>query len=145
MANQLPQSVKIVEVGPRDGLQNEPQPVSTEDKLKLIDKLALAGLKSIEATAFVSPKWVPQMANTDQVMAQIKRKPGVSYPVLVPNKQGMNGAVEARCGEIAVFTAASEAFCRKNTNCSIDERRSLDRSSVRTARSSLTSSGWTSS
>ena len=78
-------------------------------------------ISAVEAGSFVSPKWVPQMANTDQVMAQIKRKPGVSYPVLVPNKQGMNGAVEAQCGEIAVFTAASEAFCRKNTNCSIDE------------------------
>ena len=116
-----PKKVRLVEVGPRDGLQNEARPVSVEAKVKLIDALSAAGHSAVEAGSFVSPKWVPQMANTDQVMAKIKRKPGVSYPVLVPNKQGMNGAVEAGCGEIAVFTAASEAFCRKNTNCSIDE------------------------
>src|ERR1700757_38760 len=117
----LPKRVRLVEVGPRDGLQNEAKPVSVEAKVKLIDALSAAGHSAVEAGSFVSPKWVPQMANTDQVMAKIRRKPGVSYPVLVPNKQGMNGAVEAQCGEIAVFTAASEAFCRKNTNCSIDE------------------------
>src|SRR6185436_388675 len=116
-----PRTVRLVEVGPRDGLQNEAKPVSVEAKVRLIDALSAAGHSAVEAGSFVSPKWVPQMANTDQVMAQIKRKPGVSYPVLVPNKQGMNGAVEAHCAEIAVFTAASEAFCRKNTNCSIDE------------------------
>lgn len=117
----LPQRVRIVEVGPRDGLQNEKQIVSTDTKVELIARLGAAGLPAIEATSFVSPKWVPQMASTDEVMARIKRKPGVCYPVLVPNKQGMNGAVEAKCEEIAIFTAASEAFCRKNTNCSIDE------------------------
>jgi len=117
----LPKRVRLVEVGPRDGLQNEAKPVSVEDKVRLIDALTNAGHSAVEAGSFVSPKWVPQMANTDQVMARIQRKAGVSYPVLVPNKQGMNGAVEAHCGEIAVFTAASEAFCRKNTNCSIDE------------------------
>ena len=116
-----PKKVRLVEVGPRDGLQNEARPVPVEAKVRLIDALSAAGHSAVEAGSFVSPKWVPQMANTDQVMAQIKRKPGVSYPVLVPNKQGMNGAVEAHCAEIAVFTAASEAFCRKNTNCSIDE------------------------
>ena len=116
-----PKKVRLVEVGPRDGLQNEAKPVSIEAKVRLIDALSAAGHSAVEAGSFVSPKWVPQMANTDQVMAQIKRKPGVSYPVLVPNKQGMNGAIEAKCEEIAIFTAASEAFCRKNTNCSIDE------------------------
>src|SRR5262245_26526580 len=116
-----PRKVRLVEVGPRDGLQNEAKPVSVDDKVKLIDALSAAGHSAVEAGSFVSPKWVPQMANTDQVMARIRRKAGVSYPVLVPNKQGMNGAVEAQCAEIALFTAASEAFCRKNTNCSIDE------------------------
>src|SRR6185312_8568814 len=118
---QYPKKVRLVEVGPRDGLQNEAKPVSVEAKVKLIDALSAAGHSAVESGSFVSPKWVPQMANTERVMAEIKRKPGVSYPVLVPNKQGMNGAVEAHCGEIAIFTAASEAFCRKNTNCSIDE------------------------
>ena len=116
-----PKSVRLVEVGPRDGLQNEAKPVPVDAKVALIDALSAAGHVAVEAGSFVSPKWVPQMANTDEVMARIARKPGVSYPVLVPNKQGMNGAVEARCEEIAIFTAASEAFCRKNTNCSIDE------------------------
>src|SRR5260370_9600036 len=116
-----PSKVRVVEVGPRDGLQNEAKPVSVEAKVRLIDALSAAGHSAVEAGSFVSPQWVPHIANTDQVMARIQRNPGVSYPVLVPNKQGMNGAVEAECGEIAVFTAASEAFCRKNTNCSIDE------------------------
>ena len=117
----FPQAVRLVEVGPRDGLQNESKPVPVDAKVALIDALSAAGHATVEAGSFVSPKWVPQMASTDEVMARIVRKPGVSYPVLVPNKQGMNGAVEAKCGEIAIFTAASEAFCRKNTNCSIDE------------------------
>ena len=117
----LPNKVRLVEVGPRDGLQNEARPVPVEVKVELIDRLTDAGHVSIESGSFVSPKWIPQMANTDQVMAAIKRKPGVSYPVLVPNKQGMIGALEAKCDEIAVFTAASESFCRKNTNCSIAE------------------------
>ena len=116
-----PKRVRLVEVGPRDGLQNEAKPVSVEAKVALIDALTAAGHSAVEAGSFVSPKWVPQMANTDQVMSRIRRRAGVSYPVLVPNKQGMNGAVEAKCEEIAVFTAASEAFCRKNTNCSIAE------------------------
>ena len=117
----FPRQVRLVEVGPRDGLQNEARPVPVEVKVALIDALSAAGHRAVEAGSFVSPKWVPQMANTEQVMARISRRPGVAYPVLVPNKQGMNGAVESRCEEIAVFTAASEAFCRKNTNCSIDE------------------------
>src|ERR1700747_1112655 len=116
-----PRKVRLVEVGPRDGLQDEAKPVSVEAKVKLIDALSAAGHSAVEAGSFVSPKWVPQMANTDRVMAEIRRKPGARYPVLVPHKQGMNGATGAHGEEIAVFTAASEEFCRKNTNCSIDE------------------------
>ena len=89
----LPKNVRLVEVGPRDGLQNEAKPVPVDAKVRLIDALSAAGHSAVEAGSFVSPKWVPQMANTDEVMARIKRKPGVGYPVLVPNKQGMNGAV----------------------------------------------------
>jgi hydroxymethylglutaryl-CoA lyase len=117
----LPKRVRLVEVGPRDGLQNEARPVPVDVKVELIDRLTAAGHTTVEAGSFVSPKWVPQMASTDEVMARIQRKPGVSYPVLVPNKLGMNGAIEARCEEVAVFTAASEAFCKANTNCTIDE------------------------
>ncbi len=121
----FPQKVKIVEVGPRDGLQNERQVVSTETRLALIDQLADAGLTTIEAGAFVSPKWVPQMADSAVVLAGIHRRPGVSYPVLVPNQQGFEAALAAGATEIAVFSAASETFCRRNINCSIAE--SLDR------------------
>src|SRR5829696_6548347 len=125
MANQLPKHVKIVEVGPRDGLQNEPQPVSTEDKLELVDKLVLAGLKAIEVTAFVSPKWVPQMADHAEILRRVKRHPGVTYSVLVPNLKGLEAALAAGAEEVAVFGAASEAFSQKNINCSIAE--SLER------------------
>lgn len=121
----LPQRVKIVEVGPRDGLQNEKQTVPTQVKIELINRLADAGLKTVEATAFVSPKWVPQMADNAAVMAGIKRQPGVSYPVLVPNAKGFEAALAAGAEEVAVFGAASEAFSQKNINCSIDE--SLER------------------
>jgi hydroxymethylglutaryl-CoA lyase len=121
----LPQSVRIVEVGPRDGLQNEPHPVSTADKLKLIDMLSDAGLRSIEATAFVSPKWVPQMADHVDVLRGINRRPGVAYPVLVPNMKGFEAAVGSGAEEVAVFGAASETFSQKNINCSIAD--SLDR------------------
>ena len=117
----LPKRVKLVEVGPRDGLQNEPVPVPTEAKVDLIHRLQDAGLAYIEATAFVSPKWVPQMADNAQVMAAIRRKPGVSYPVLVPNLKGLEAALAARCEEVVVFAAATETFSRKNTNCSIAE------------------------
>jgi len=117
----LPSRVKLVEVGPRDGLQNEAQPVPTAIKVELIERLADAGLPVIEATAFVSPKWVPQMADNADVMAAIKRKPGVAYPVLVPNMKGLEGAIAAGCEEAVVFGAASEAFSKKNTNCTIDE------------------------
>ena len=117
----LPKLVKLVEVGPRDGLQNEAVPVSTEVKVELIHRLQDAGLQVIEATAFVSPKWVPQMADNAQVMAAIRRKPGVSYPVLVPNRKGLEGALAAGAKEVVVFGAATETFSRKNTNCSIAE------------------------
>jgi hydroxymethylglutaryl-CoA lyase len=117
----IPRKVKLVEVGPRDGLQNEAAPVSTEVKVELIHRLQDAGLKVIEATAFVSPKWVPQMADNAEVMAAIRRQPGVSYPVLVPNKKGLDAAVAAKAEEVVVFGAASETFSRKNTNCSIAE------------------------
>jgi len=117
----LPKRVKLVEVGPRDGLQNEAAPVSTEVKVELIHRLQDAGLKVIEATAFVSPKWVPQMADNAEVMAAIRRKPGVAYPVLVPNKKGLDAALAANVGEVVVFGAATEAFSQKNTNCSIAE------------------------
>ena len=117
----LPKRVKLVEVGPRDGLQNEAVPVSTEVKVELIHRLQDAGLPVIEATAFVSPKWVPQMADNAQVMAAIRRKPGVSYPVLVPNRKGLEGALAAGAKEVVVFGAATETFSRKNTNCSIAE------------------------
>lgn len=117
----LPKKVKIVEVGPRDGLQNEKLPVSTEAKLTFIDMLADAGLSVIEATAFVSPKWVPQMADHTAIMQGLKRRAGVSYPVLAPNLQGYEAAKAAGAREVAVFAAASEAFSQKNINCSIEE------------------------
>jgi hydroxymethylglutaryl-CoA lyase len=121
----LPAKVRLTEVGPRDGLQNEQALVPTEVKVRLIDRLTDAGLRSIEATSFVSPKWVPQMADAAQVMAAIRRRPGVRYPVLTPNLQGFEAALAAGCDEVAVFVAASETFSRKNINCSIAE--SLDR------------------
>jgi len=117
----LPGFVKIVEVGPRDGLQNEKVAVSTDQKVELIDRLSETGLKVIEAAAFVSPKWVPQMADSADVMARITRKPGVSYPVLAPNMKGLEGAVAAKAEEIAIFGAATEAFSKKNINKSIAE------------------------
>lgn len=117
----IPRAVKIVEVGPRDGLQNESGVVTPEIKIDLIDRLSSTGLHSIESGAFVSPKWVPQMADTAKVYAGINKKPGVAYSVLVPNVQGMEAAMAAGVTEIAVFAAASEAFSQKNINCSIDE------------------------
>jgi hydroxymethylglutaryl-CoA lyase len=116
-----PKRVKLVEMGPRDGLQNEPGTVSTDVKVELVNRLSDAGFASIETGSFVSPKWVPQMADTAEVMARIRRKPGVSYPVLVPNMKGLEGALAAKAGEIAVFAAATEAFSKRNTNCSIAE------------------------
>ncbi len=117
----VPSRVKMVEVGPRDGLQNEARPVPAEVKIRLIDLLAEAGLTAIEAGAFVSPKWVPQMADTAQVLAGLVRRPEVSYPVLVPNMTGFESASAAGVREIAVFGAASESFSKRNINCSIDE------------------------
>ncbi len=117
----LPKKVKLVEVGPRDGLQNEATPVSAAVKIELIHRLQDAGLGVIQATAFVSPKWVPQMADNTQVMAGIRRRPGVSYPVLVPNRKGLDAAIAAGCTEIVIFGAATEAFSKKNTNCTIAE------------------------
>ncbi len=113
--------VRIVEVGPRDGLQNEKQQVATADKIALIDRLSATGLRTIEATSFVSPKWVPQLADAAEVMAGIHRRPGIAYPVLVPNEQGYERALAAGAREVAVFTAASEQFNRTNTNAGIDE------------------------
>jgi hydroxymethylglutaryl-CoA lyase len=117
----LPTRVKIVEVAPRDGLQNEPQPVASAVKIELIDRLSDAGLPAIEATAFVSPKWVPQMADSAEVLAGIRRRPGVAYPVLVPNRKGLDAAIAAGAAEVVVFGAATESFSRRNTNCSIAE------------------------
>jgi hydroxymethylglutaryl-CoA lyase len=117
----LPKKVKMVEVGPRDGLQNEAQNVPTAIKIELIDRLADAGMPVIEATAFVSPQWVPQMADNALVMAGIRRKRGVDYPVLVPNRKGLDAAIAAGCDEVVVFGAATEAFSKRNTNCTIDE------------------------
>ena len=117
----LPKSVRLVEVGPRDGLQNEKQPISVADKVRLVDDLTAAGLSYIEVGSFVSPKWVPQMAGSAEVFAGIKRKPGITYAALAPNLKGFEAALEAKVEEVAVFAAASEAFSQKNINCSIAE------------------------
>jgi len=119
--NDLPKSVEVVEVGPRDGLQNEANPVPTAVKIALVDRLSAAGLPQIEAAAFVSPKWVPQMAGSSEVMADIGRRPGTRYSALVPNLKGMEAALAAGVDEVVVFSAASEAFAQKNINCSIAE------------------------
>ncbi len=117
----LPSRVVLVDVGPRDGLQNEKQPVPAEIKIGLVHRLQDAGLKEIEVTSFVSPKWVPQMADNAQVMAGIERRPGVRYSVLTPNLRGLEGALESGADEVVVFGAASEAFSQKNINCTIAE------------------------
>jgi hydroxymethylglutaryl-CoA lyase len=121
----FPLRVKLVEVGPRDGLQNEAVTVPTEVKIELIRRLVDSGLKVVEVGSFVSPKWVPQMADTAEVLAAVPRKPRVSYPVLVPNIKGFEAAIAAGAHEVAIFAAATETFSRKNINCSIDE--SVDR------------------
>lgn len=125
MSIALPARVRIVEVSPRDGLQNEPETVPTEVKLELIRRLAATGLDTIEATSFVSPRWVPQMADSGEIMARIDRSTGINYPVLTPNLRGFENAVAAGAEEVAVFGAASETFSRKNINCSVAE--SLER------------------
>eukprot|EP00516_Mucochytrium_quahogii_P007700 CAMPEP_0203755462 /NCGR_PEP_ID=MMETSP0098-20131031/8907_1 /ASSEMBLY_ACC=CAM_ASM_000208 /TAXON_ID=96639 /ORGANISM=" , Strain NY0313808BC1" /LENGTH=320 /DNA_ID=CAMNT_0050646929 /DNA_START=49 /DNA_END=1008 /DNA_ORIENTATION=- len=121
----LPEFVRIVEVGPRDGLQNEKTIIPTDVKVDFINSLSETGLKTVEATSFVSPDYVPQMGDHIQVMQQIKRVPGVSYPVLTPNMKGFQGAVDTDCQEVAVFAAASESFSKKNLNCTIEK--SLER------------------
>ena len=122
---QLPKFVRMVEVGPRDGLQNEKSMVPTAVKVELVDRLSDAGLRVVEAASFVSPKWVPQMGDSADVLAGITRKPGVRYAALTPNLKGLEGALAAKADEVAVFGAASESFSQKNINCSIAE--SLDR------------------
>ncbi|MFY0990609.1 hydroxymethylglutaryl-CoA lyase [Halomonas sp. C05BenzN] len=117
----FPQYVRLVEVGPRDGLQNEPEPISTATKLELIDRLGAAGLIYIEAASFVSPKWVPQMADHREVMQNLARLDGVTYAALTPNLKGLEAALECGVEEVAVFGAASEAFSQKNINCSVAE------------------------
>src|SRR5215470_20140371 len=119
MSTKLPRRVRMVDVGPRDGLQNEPMTVPTEIKVELIDRLTDAGFPAIEATSFVSKKWVPQMGDAADVMARIRRREGVRYPVLTPNMQGFEAALAADADEVAVFVAASETFSRKNINCGI--------------------------
>ncbi len=121
----LPTSVRLVEVGPRDGLQNEKQPIAVADKVRLVDDLTAAGLGYIEVGSFVSPKWVPQMAGSAEVFAGIRQKAGVTYAALAPNLKGFEAALESQVKEVAVFAAASEAFSQKNINCSIKE--SLER------------------
>ncbi|QHD07739.1 hydroxymethylglutaryl-CoA lyase [Pseudomonas sp. R76] len=121
----LPSHVRLVEVGPRDGLQNEARPISVADKVQLVDALTHAGLSYIEVGSFVSPKWVPQIAGSADVFAQIQRKPGVTYGALAPNVRGFEDALAAGVKEVAVFAAASEAFSQRNINCSINE--SLER------------------
>lgn len=117
----LPDKVKIVEVGPRDGLQSEPKFLATEDKISFIEQLSQTGLKHIEATSFVSPKWIPQLSDHQTVFQNLKKKPDVHYPVLVPNLLGFENAFASGVKEIALFTAASDSFTRKNIACTIDE------------------------
>jgi hydroxymethylglutaryl-CoA lyase len=117
----LPRDVRLVEVGPRDGLQNEKEIVPTDAKIEFVDRLSAAGFANIEAASFVSPKWVPQMADGAQVMAGITRRPGTTYSVLTPNMKGFEAALAARADEVVIFGAASEAFSQKNINCSIAE------------------------
>ena len=117
----MSETVRIVEVGPRDGLQNEKQVVPAATKVELIERLAACGLRTVEATSFVSPKWIPQLADAAEVYTGVRKRPGVTYPVLVPNLQGLERALAVGAREIAVFSAASEAFNRKNINASIDE------------------------
>ncbi|WP_353539382.1 hydroxymethylglutaryl-CoA lyase [Colwellia sp. KU-HH00111] len=117
----LPEQVKIVEVGPRDGLQNEVTPISAQDKIALIEKLSTAGVSYIESGSFVSPKWVPQMATSTEVFQKLNRKAGVTYAALTPNMRGFEGAIAVNADEVAIFGAASESFSQKNINCSIEQ------------------------
>ncbi|HEV7815082.1 MAG TPA: hydroxymethylglutaryl-CoA lyase [Janthinobacterium sp.] len=130
----LPKQVKIVEVGPRDGLQNEKETISAEVKTALVDRLSKAGFANIEAASFVSPKWVPQMASSKEVMAAIARRPGTIYSALTPNMQGFDAALAAKADEVVIFGSASEAFSQKNINCSIAESIARFESVARAAR-----------
>lgn len=121
MSLSLPAAIKIIEVGPRDGLQNEPQTIPANVKIELVDRLSQAGFVNVEAASFVSPKWVPQMATSTDVMAGITRRPGTIYSALVPNMKGFEGALAAGVDEVVIFAAASEAFSQRNINCSIAE------------------------
>ena len=121
MTPMVDRDVRVYEVGPRDGLQNEASPISTDDKLRFIDLLAAAGLREIEATSFVSPRAIPQLADADVLMQRLERRPGVRYPVLVPNERGVQRAAEAGADAVCVFTAASEPFTRANINMTISE------------------------
>lgn len=121
LGKSLPESVTIVDVGPRDGLQNEKTQISADDKVQLIEMLADAGVPVVEATSFVSPKWVPQLADAAEVLGRIRRRSGVRYPVLISNMRGVENALAAGAKDIAIFTAASEAFNQKNLNCSVEE------------------------
>lgn len=125
IAMAIPQQVNIVEVGPRDGLQNESKPITLQEKISLVNSLSDTGLRYIETGSFVSPRWVPQMANSDEVFAGIKRHPSITYAALTPNLKGLERAIDAKANEVAVFVAASEQFSQKNTHCSIAE--SLER------------------
>jgi hydroxymethylglutaryl-CoA lyase len=125
LSTKLPQQVKVVEVGPRDGLQNEATPISADDKIKLIEKLATAGVNYIESGSFVSPKCVPQMGTSAEVFEKVNRLDGVTYAALTPNMRGFEGALAVNADEVAIFGAASESFSQKNINCSIEE--SLER------------------
>src|SRR5581483_3510265 len=130
----LPQRVKIVEVGPRDGLQNEKSQIATAEKIRYIDLLSEAGIPVIEATSFVSPKAIPQLADADEVFRSIRKREGVTYLVLVPNDRGMDRAIAAGVRAVAVFTAASESFTKRNINMTVDESLSTFRSVVKRAR-----------
>ena len=130
------QHVKIVEVGPRDGLQNEKQPIDVDTKVGLIERLVAAGVTYIEAASFVSPKWVPQMAGSAEVMQRVPRAPGVHYSALAPNLKGLEAAMAAGCEEVAVFAAASESFSQRNINCSIRESLERFRTVIETAKQS---------
>jgi hydroxymethylglutaryl-CoA lyase len=130
----LPTHVKLVEVGPRDGLQNEKETIPVEAKIELVERLAAAGLPNIEAASFVSPKWVPQMATSGEVMEKVRRRPGVVYSALAPNMKGLEAALTARADEVVIFGSASEAFSQRNINCSIAESIERFREVARAAR-----------
>jgi len=144
LGGEFPAKVKIVEVGARDGLQNEKIIISTDDKMKFIELLSETGITCIEATSFVSPKWIPQMADNTKLLQKLKMKPSISYPVLVPNIEGFEKAMEAGAKEIAIFVAATEAFSQKNLNCSIQKSLERYKRVTDTARSHVRIRGYVS-